>query len=114
MFRRVERQVESNDCLSLFLCFSLNIDILPTEHQKKFPFKGGFVRQKHLGKMIKIDFFDANGRFVVRHSVEMDTMRKFPIIWARIYCKSVFFYYKSAGSAKITFGGVSYRVDRNE
>lgn len=46
MFRRVERQVESNDCLSLFLDVSSEtLTFCPLIIEKKFPLKGGFVRQ---------------------------------------------------------------------
>lgn len=46
MFRRVERQVESNDCLSLFFDVSREtLTFCPLIIKKKFPLKGGFVRQ---------------------------------------------------------------------
>ena len=67
---------------------------------------------KKLGKMITIDFFDANGRFVVRHIVEMEPMRTFPFIWARVYCKQIFYWYKSANSATITINGVTQGIQR--
>lgn len=67
---------------------------------------------KQLGKMIKIEFFDANGRFVVRHVVEMEPMHTFPFIWARVYCKAIFAWYKSANSATITINGLTQEIQR--
>lgn len=64
--------------------------------------------------MITIDFFDANGRFVVRHRIVMETMRPFPFIWAEFYCKAIFYWYKSANCAKVTVGGAVHYFLRYE
>lgn len=102
MFRRVERQVESNDCLSLFSDVSREtLTFCPLNIKKKFPLKGGFVRQKHLGKMILIDFFDVNQRFVVRHKIEFDEPRKYAFMAAFTYCRAIFSWYEDACTAVV-------------
>lgn len=52
--------------------------------------------------MITIDFYDFKGQFVVRHSVEMIPMRRYPFLWAKTYCKAVFHWYESASFAGVT------------
>lgn len=64
--------------------------------------------------MIKIEFFDDYGRFVVRHIVEMEPMRRYPFIWARIYCKEIFSWYKSACYATINIYGLTQKISRYE
>lgn len=64
--------------------------------------------------MIKIEFFDANGRFVVRHIVEMVPMRKYPSLWIKTYCKAIFYWYKDAGFASVTVNGLTQIFDRYE
>lgn len=64
--------------------------------------------------MIKIEFFDFYGKFVVRHIVEMEPMRSYPFIWARIYCKAIFNWYKSAYYATITIRGQRQKINRYE
>lgn len=64
--------------------------------------------------MIKIEFFGFYGKFVVRHIVEMEPMRRYPFIWARMYCKAIFGWYKSAYYATITICGKRQRVNRYE
>lgn len=54
--------------------------------------------------MITIDFYDVNGQFVVRHTIEMIQMRRDPFIWAKSYCKAVFRWYESARFAGVTIG----------
>lgn len=55
--------------------------------------------------MIKIDFFDRNGRFVVRHTIEMVPMRMFPFFWVKVYCKAIFAYYGYVSFASVTIDG---------
>lgn len=64
--------------------------------------------------MIKIEFFDANGRFVVRHSVEMEPVRKFPFLWAQTYCKSIFYWYENALYACVSINGLTQVFKRYE
>lgn len=64
--------------------------------------------------MIKIDFFDDYGHFVVRHIIEMEPMRRYPFIWARIYCKEIFAWYKSACYANINIYGLTQKISRYE
>lgn len=115
MFRRVERQVESNDCLSLFLNIAREtLTFCPPIIEKKFPLKGGFVRQKHLGKMITIDFFDAQMHFVVRHTIEPNKPRNYPFLLAKVYIRAIFYWYESACYAVITTNGITQMVRRYE
>lgn len=64
--------------------------------------------------MIKIEFFDHDGRFVVRHIVEMVPMRKFPYLWIRTYCKAVFYWYENAGFAAVSVNGITQVIERYE
>lgn len=64
--------------------------------------------------MITIDFFDFYGKFVVRHNIEMEPMHMYPFIWAHIYCKEIFAWYKSACYATITICGKRLKVNRYE
>lgn len=64
--------------------------------------------------MITIEFFDRDGRFVVRHIVEMEPMRKFPMLWCQTYCKAVFTWYKNAGFAAVSVNGATKVFDRYE
>ena len=115
MFRRVGRQVESNDCLPLFSDVSREtLTFCPPNIEKKFPLKGGFVRQKHLGKMIIIDFFDANQCFVVRHKLDgVGSLAKCRKV-AGLYCSNIFYFYESADTALITINGRSVKMVRYE
>lgn len=61
--------------------------------------------------MIKIEFFDRNGRFVVRHFIEMEPMRRFPSIWIKSYCKSLLNYYDKYGFASVTINGCTQIFD---
>lgn len=64
--------------------------------------------------MITIDFFDAKGRFVVRHKLEVESSLTHCHIVARLHCRAIFFLYESADTALITINGVSVKMRRNE
>ena len=64
--------------------------------------------------MIFIDFYDVNGKFVVRHSVEMVTMRRYPFLWAKTYCKAIFHWYDTASFAGVTINGKTRVFERYE
>ena len=57
--------------------------------------------------MITIDFYDFKGRFVVRHTVEMIPMRRYPFLWAMTYCRAIFHWYDTASFASVT---ISFRT----
>ena len=64
--------------------------------------------------MITIEFFDANRNFVVKHIVEMEPMRLFPFLWAKIYCKAIFNWYKGCCFARVSIDGQRQVFKRNE
>lgn len=64
--------------------------------------------------MIQIDFFDANGRFVVRHKLEVEGSLPHSRIVARIHCRAVFYFYESADTAFITINGCTEKMRRYE
>lgn len=64
--------------------------------------------------MITIDFFDANGRFVVRHKIELDKPRKFPFLLAKVYVSAIFYWYESAFCAVVKWDGKAKMVKRYE
>ena len=64
--------------------------------------------------MIKIDFFDSNGRFVVRHTLEKEQMSKFPFLKAKRYVLSVFYWYESACYAYVSINGMKQEFKRYE
>lgn len=64
--------------------------------------------------MITIDFYDLKGQFVVRHTVEMIPMRRYPFLWAITYCRAIFQWYDTASFAGICINGKSRVVARFE
>lgn len=64
--------------------------------------------------MITIDFFDANGRFVVRHIMEFEKDCYYEFSDAEDYIKKIFSWYKSAFSATITINGLTQGIQRYE
>ena len=64
--------------------------------------------------MITIDFFDAQGRFVVRHTIEQDKPREYPFLRAKVYVRAIFYWYESAHNAVITANGRTITVKRYE
>ena len=64
--------------------------------------------------MITIDFYDANGRFVVRHKLEVEGSIPHSRIVARLHCRAIFYFYESADMAMITINGFSYKMMRYE
>lgn len=63
-------------------------------------------------KMIKIEFFDHNGRQLTEHLIEMVPMRKFPFFWVKVYCKAIFTYYEYVSFASVTIDGRTQIFDR--
>lgn len=61
-----------------------------------------------------IDFYDVNGQFVVRHTVEMVPMRKYPFRWAKSYCKAIFREYDTVSFAGVCINGVTRMFERYE
>lgn len=64
--------------------------------------------------MITIDFFDANGRFVVRHIIEFEEECYYELSDAEEYILRVFSWYKDADSAVVTMNGLTQGYQRNE
>lgn len=64
--------------------------------------------------MITIDFFDANGRFVVRHIIEFEEDCYYELSDAEEYIYRVFSWYKDAGSAVVLMNGMTQRLQRYE
>jgi hypothetical protein len=64
--------------------------------------------------MIQIDFFDAYGRFVVRHIIEFDEDCYYELSDAEEYIKRIFSWYKDAGSAVVLMCGITQRYQRYE
>lgn len=64
--------------------------------------------------MIKIDFFDAQMHFVVRHTIETNKPLRYPFLKAKVYIRAIFYWYESAFYAVITVNGVTQMVKRYE
>lgn len=64
--------------------------------------------------MITIDFFDANGRFVVRHIIEFEEDCYYKLSDAEDYIKRIFSWYKDVGSAVVQMDGITQGYQRYE
>lgn len=64
--------------------------------------------------MIYIDFYDANGRFVVRHTIELNEPHKYALMVAFTYCKAIFSWYKNADSALVLIDNKIREFKRHE
>lgn len=64
--------------------------------------------------MIYIDFYDAVGQFVARHTIELDEPRKYALMIAFNYCKAIFSWYKDADSALVLIDNTFREFKRYE
>lgn len=82
--------------------------------KKKFPIKGGLVRQKHLGKMIYIDFYDQEGYYVCTHRIDFEDGCYYELGEVDDYVMRIFSFFESAERAEIFFCDTMKSIWRNE